>query len=137
MKIVKMLSLFVLLIIIGTSCAGEGEKSTNESSVTNADEVTVYYFHNARRCATCRVVEAESKKAVHDLYGDKVDFKIYNLESDAGEQKAKEIDVAGQSLLIVGGSEKINITNEAFMHARNNPQKLKQIIKEKTDPLVN
>lgn len=136
MKIVKIFSLFALLIGLSTSCTAQGEKSNNESSVKQANEVTVYYFHNARRCTTCKAVEAESKKAVEALYGDKVPFEAYNLESDAGEQKAKEVGASGQSLLIVSGDKKINITNQGFLNARKNPEKLKQVIKEKTDPLI-
>ncbi|MGM0567144.1 MAG: nitrophenyl compound nitroreductase subunit ArsF family protein [Bacteroidota bacterium] len=136
MKTVKILSLFALLIGLNISCTAQGEKNNDESSVKKADEVTVYYFHNARRCTTCKAVEAESKKAVKELYGDQVPFKAYNLESDAGEQKAKEVEASGQSLLIVSGDKKFNITNEGFMNARNNPEKLKQVIKDKTDPLI-
>lgn len=136
MKPVKIFSLFALLIGLSTSCTAQGEKSNDESSVKKADEVAVYYFHNARRCTTCKAVEAESKKAVKELYGDQVPFKAYNLESDAGEQKAKEVEASGQSLLIVSGDKKFNITNEGFMNARNNPEKLKQVIKDKTDPLI-
>lgn len=136
MKMVKIFSLFALLVGISTSCTAQGEKNNTESSVKKADAVTVYYFHNARRCTTCKAVEAESKKAVQELYGDEVAFEAYNLESDAGEQKAKEVGASGQSLLIVSGDKKINITNEGFMNARNNPEKLKKVIKEKTDPLI-
>ncbi|MCF8332097.1 MAG: nitrophenyl compound nitroreductase subunit ArsF family protein [Bacteroidales bacterium] len=136
MKMLKILSLFALLIGLSSACTGQGNKSNNESSVNQADEVTVYYFHNTRRCATCKAVEAESEKAVQELYGDKVAFEVYNLESDAGEKKANEVGASGQSLLIVSGDEKINITNEGFMHARNNPEKLKQIIKGKIESLL-
>ena len=46
------------------------------------------------------------------------------------------MDVSGQTLLIVSGDTKINITNEGFMNAHSNPEKLKQIIKEKIDLLL-
>jgi len=51
-------------------------------------------------------------------------------------KKAEELGVSGQTLLIVSGDIKINITNEAFMYARSKPEKLKQVIKEKIDPLL-
>jgi|AntRauTorckE6833_2_1112554.scaffolds.fasta_scaffold00827_5 hypothetical protein len=136
MKSLRVLGLFVFLIGLSTSCTGQADNSNEKSSVEKANEVAVYYFHNARRCTTCKAVEAESKKAVQELYGDEVAFKAYNLESEAGEEKAKEVGASGQSLLIVSRDEKINITNEGFMNARNNPEKLKKVIKEKTDPLI-
>lgn len=137
MKATKVLCLFLFVTALNVSCSSQSNEPKEEEAISQAGNVEVYYFHNARRCATCQAVEAESEKAVKELYGDKVSFQAYNLEEKTGEEKADELGVAGQTLLIVKGDEKINITNEAFMHARNNPEKLKQIIKEKMDPLVN
>jgi hypothetical protein len=98
--------------------------------------VEVFYFHNVRRCATCMAVEAESKDIVEELYKDKVAFSTYNLEEKDGKEMAGELGVSGQTLLIVSGKTRINITNEGFINARSNPEKLKQIMKEKIDPLL-
>lgn len=135
MKTIKMISLLFVMASMSISCSGQTGKNKN-TSVKKSDDVQVYYFHNTRRCATCKAVEAESKKAVEELYGNKVAFAAYNLEEEKGEEKANELGVSGQTLLIVGGDTKINITNEGFMNARNNPDKLKQIIKDKIDPLL-
>ena len=107
------------------------------SQVKQSNEVKMYYFHFTRRCATCIAVEEESKKAITELYGDKVSFLSVNLEEDEGMKKGENLGISGQTLLIVSGDNKINITNEGFMNARSNPEKLKQIIKDKMDPLVN
>lgn len=136
MKAIKLISLLLVMASLSISCAGQASNNEN-ASVKKADDVQVYYFHNARRCATCMAVEAESKKAVEELYGDKVAFAVYNLEEEKGEEKASELGVSGQTLLIVSGGTKINITNEGFLNARNNPGKLKQIIKNKIDLLIN
>ena len=80
--------------------------------------------------------ESKTQEAVKEFYGDKVTFAAYNLETAEGEQKATELGVSGQTLLIVGGKTKINITNEGFLNARSNPDKLKQIIKEKIDAII-
>ena len=56
--------------------------------------------------------------------------------AEKGEQKGEQLGVSGQSLFIIEGDTKINITNEGFLNARSNPDKLKQIIKEKIDPLL-
>jgi hypothetical protein len=135
MKTIKLISLLFVMVSMSVSCTGQIDKNEN-TSVKKADDVQVYYFHNARRCATCKAVESESKKAVEELYGDKVPFVAYNLEEEKGEQKANELGVSGQTLLIVSGDTKMNITNEGFMNARNNPNKLKQVIKDKIDPLL-
>ena len=81
-------------------------------------------------------VEAESKDIINELYKDKVVFSAYNLEENDGKERAGELGVSGQTLLIVSGESRINITNEGFINARSNPEKLKQIMKEKIDPLL-
>jgi hypothetical protein len=110
-------------------------KESTRTEITNND-IHVYYFHFTRRCATCNAVENESKKAVAELYGDKVSFTGYNLDEPDGQEMGKELKVSGQSLLIVRGENQINITNEGFMYARANPEKLNQIIKEKIEILM-
>ncbi len=76
-------------------------------------------------------------RPLKSFYGDKIPFSSVNLDEAYGKALAKKLGVAGQTLLIVKGETKINITNEGFMYARNNPDKFKSIIKEKIDPLVN
>ena len=130
-----LLALFIIMSFI-ISCNAQAGNEDNRAKISKTDNVEVFYFHYTRRCVTCQAVENESKKAVEELYGGKVSFAGYNLEESSGEQKGKELGVSGQSLLIVKGDTKINITNESFMNARNNPEKLKEIIKEKIDPLL-
>lgn len=136
MKTIKIISFIFLIAIMSISCTGQNSKNEN-ISVKNADDVHVFYFHYTRRCSTCEAVEAESKNAVAELYGDKVSFAGYNLDEEDGQAKGDELEVSGQTLLIVYGNTKINLTNEGFMYATTAPEKLKAIIKEKVDPLLN
>ncbi len=133
MKTIKILTSVFLISCISMSCVGQNNDNTASQQT---GDVEVYYFHFTRRCATCKAVELETKQAVQELYGDAVQFLTYNLETDEGEQKADELGVSGQTLLIVKGETNINITRAGFMNARNNPGKLKQIIKNKIDPLM-
>ncbi|MBN1116187.1 MAG: hypothetical protein JXA77_03215 [Bacteroidales bacterium] len=135
MKTIKVLLLAVMALSMNISCSAQTNKNV-ETKVSKTDKVQVYYFHYSRRCATCNAVESVSKDAIAELYGEKVSFAGYNLDEKAGEEKGKELAVSGQTLLIVAGDTKINITNEGFMNARSNPDKLKQIIKENIDPLL-
>ena len=136
MKLVNLLILLGLASILGTSCSAQPEKNNNKSLVTVEQDVEVFYFHNTRRCVTCQAVENVSREAVAELFGERVPFSEYNLEEQDGEQKATELGVSGQTLLIVSGEGKINITNEGFLYARSNPEKLKQIISDKITPLL-
>jgi len=59
-----------------------------------------------------------------------------NLDEPASKTIADKLGVNGQTLLLVCGAQKINITNEGFMYARSNPEKFKAVIKEKVDGLL-
>ncbi|MBN1598456.1 MAG: hypothetical protein JW894_09185 [Bacteroidales bacterium] len=135
MKTIKLMFFALVALYINSSCSAQTNKK-EEIKLSQADKVEVHYFHYTRRCATCNAVESVSKKAIAELYGDKVSFTDYNLDEDIGKTKGDELEVSGQTLLIVAGDTKINITNEGFMNARSNPDKLKAIIKEKIDPLL-
>ena len=127
--------LTLLMFVVSMNIACTGQTNTKETKTEALNAVEVYYFHMTRRCYTCKMVEAETRKAVEELYGDEVSFQAYNVEEADGKQKAAELDVPGQALLIVSGDQKINITPQGFMNARN-PEKLKQIIKDYIDPLL-
>jgi hypothetical protein len=134
MKKIIMVSFALVMIMGGWSCNAQTNK---KAAKTNAStKVEAYYFHFSSRCVTCKTVEAEAKKDIESLYGGKVTFLSVNLDEASSKALAEKLQVAGQTLLLVKGDTKINITNEGFMYARNNPEKFKTIIKEKVDPLV-
>jgi hypothetical protein len=131
---------FVMLLISGISCdAQPGKKQTVASSSGN--DIEVYYFHNTVRCVTCKTVEAEARKNVEMLYADqvksgKISFMALNLEEATGKSMGEKLGVNSQTLLIVKGDEKINITNEGFLYAVSQPQKFTDVMKSKIDPLL-
>ena len=73
---------------------------------------------------------------MESLYDGKVSFQAINLEDDANKAIVEKLKISGQTLLLVKGDTKINLTNEGFMYAVNNPVKFKSIIKEKVDGLL-
>lgn len=132
MKTFRFILFFVLFMpVIGLSQTGKNELKTGSSN-----QVEAYYFHNTSRCITCKTVEAEAKADLQSLYGNQVTFMALNLEDEATKPIAKNLEVSGQTLLLVKGDQKINITNEGFLYARTNPVKFKKIIKEKVDKLL-
>ncbi len=100
------------------------------------DEVKVYYFHATHRCVTCEAVEAVSKEALKEYYGDKVPFESINREKEKDNPLVKKYKISGQTLLIVKGDKTVDLTSVAFMNARNNPEKLKSRIKTTIDPML-
>jgi len=136
-------SLFIGIAILAFtfgSCNAQPSTKSN-AAASNGENIEVYYFHNTTRCNTCRTVESEAKKNVEILYADlvksgKISFTALNLEEKSGEEAGNKLGISGQTLLIVKGDQKINITNEGFLYAVTKPYKLREIMKAKIDPLV-
>ena len=63
-------------------------------------------------------------------------FKSVNLDEAEGEKLAKKIKISGQTLLFTKGSQKTNLTNDAFMYATTKPEKLKAKIKKTVDKML-
>jgi len=133
MKKIILLS-FALVLMSGFFCIAQTSKTATQSSLST--KVEAYYFHMSTRCVTCKAVEAEAKKNLESLYDGKVSFQAINLEEDANKAIVEKLKISGQTLLLVKGDTKINLTNEGFMYAVNNPVKFKSIIKEKVDGLL-
>lgn len=130
----KNLSYILLILIASTviSSCNQGEKDTSKAKqFTNSDKIDVIYFHFDRRCATCNAVENVTREFILANYKDKANFSVFNLDEQKGKETGLTLGINAQALVIIEGENKIDITNEAFMYARNNPEKLKEIIKEK------
>jgi hypothetical protein len=133
MKQLLMFGLALVLTLGNFTCNAQSTKKDDKTKASA--KVEAYYFHFTSRCVTCKTVEAEAKESIEALYGDKVSFQSVNLDDDSSKALAEKLKISGQTLLLVKGDTKINITNEGFMYARSNPEKFKAIIKEKVDSL--
>jgi len=137
-KIFLISLVFITLVII--SCNSRTGQKPAPIVSTNGD-VEVYYFHMTTRCVTCKTVEAEARKNVEMLYPDqvkagKISFIALNLEEASGKTFGERFGVNSQTLLIVKGDQKINITNEGFLYAVSQPQKFSEVMKSTIDPLL-
>jgi len=131
--------LSVLFSAMLTCNAQDASKQSKSETISN-NNIEVYYFHFERRCATCMAVENESEKALNELYPEKMKsgemtFLSVNLEEKTNEALAEKLNVDGQTLLVVKGDKKENLTNKAFMYARTAPAKLKEALKETIEKL--
>ncbi|MDT8402110.1 MAG: nitrophenyl compound nitroreductase subunit ArsF family protein [Bacteroidales bacterium] len=136
MKTLKLLFLVLVSISLHPSCSSQNNTNHADQTAISEDEVTVYYFHFERRCLTCKAVESVTEEALSELYAGAVPFRAVNLDDEEGKETARKLGVSSQSLLIVKGDERIDLTAEAFMSATSKPEELKKILKEKIDPLV-
>lgn len=117
-------------------CFSLSAQTTSQQAKEVKAKVNVYYFHFNTRCETCRAVESETQQDLKELFGDDVNFAAYNLDEPAGDKKGKELGVNSQTLLVVKGDKKINLTNQGFMYANTDPDKYKKVIEEKIKPLL-
>ena len=145
-KIISTLSLIFLVGTLAVSaqcCNGASTNKTKQtkeksccSATPKSNEVMAYYFHATRRCATCQAVEAVSKEAIKKYYGDKVVFKSINREEAQNKSLVEQYKISGTALLIIKGDKMVNLTNDAFLNARNNPDKLKNKLKSTIDSMM-
>lgn len=145
----KLISTLSLIFLIGTmslsaQCCGStvadnatpAEETPCCSATTKTSEVKAYYFHASRRCVTCEAVEAVSKKALKEYYGDNVTLESINREEAKNKSLVAQYKISGTALLIVNGDKMVNLTNDAFMNARSNPEKLKSKLKTTIDSML-
>lgn len=124
------------------SCCSSEKKEIveNNSSCCNTEqegEITAYYFHATHRCATCQAVEKVSKEYIEENYSEKVNFISLNREEEQNKDLVEKYQIGGQTLIIVFQDEVVNLTNDAFLNARSNPEKLEEIIKSTIDSHLN
>jgi len=136
----KLLLSAVLITLLGISGNAQINQKP-EPATQKTGDVEVYYFHMSVRCVTCKTVEAEARKNVEMLYPEqvkagKISFTALNLEEATGKSMGERLGVNSQTLLIVKGDQKINITNEGFLYAVSQPQKFSEVMKSKIDPLI-
>jgi hypothetical protein len=136
------LMLFLAMFTGGYACNGPASSSpAGNAAVTTGKKVEVYYFHFTRRCMTCQNVENISKKAVETLYPEQVKkgdiiFKSVNLEEKEGEILGIKYKVEGQTLIVISGTNRVDLTDKGFLYANNNPEKLTAEIKKAVDSMM-
>ncbi len=131
----------LLLMAPFIACMAQPSKKEVKSSASNSDKIEAYYFHFTARCTTCRTIEAKAKENLETLYPNQVKqglitFQSINLDEASSKPLAERLGVSGQTLLLVKGDQKINLTNEGFLYAVAKPEKFKEIINEKVDGLL-
>jgi hypothetical protein len=137
----KTIKFFVPIILFLTIFSCNAQSTREKPKTVSTNTVEAYYFHFNARCTTCRTVEAQAQADIELLYPElvktgQISFTAVNLDETDGKTIGKNLGVSGQTLLLVKGDHKINITNEGFMYAVSQPEKFKAVIKEKVDGLL-
>jgi hypothetical protein len=132
MKQFTLLATALVIVLSSISCNGQVNKKEVAQTV-NSSKISVYYFHFTRRCATCMAVEENARKAIEALYPNEVksgeySFTALNLDEASTKGIADKLGVGGQTLLVVRGDKKVDITSAAWLSAHD-PDKMKVEIK--------
>lgn len=103
------------------------------------ETVHVYYFHTSRRCMTCMTIERVARNIVKEQYADnkQVLFKSVNIEEKKNRKLAEKYKVAGSSLYVSCGKDKVDLTAKAFQYARSSPEKLQKALISAVDKMLN
>ena len=150
MKKLALYSLVILISLVSLFCNTENENTKDDEKVekavttdklVKADKLEVYYFHHTRRCMTCNAVESVTKEALQEHYSKemasgKITFVSINIDEESSNEIAEKLNVSSQTLLFVAGDNRINLTNDGFMYAAKNPEKLKEKVKSTVGDLL-
>ncbi|MEI6435740.1 MAG: nitrophenyl compound nitroreductase subunit ArsF family protein [Bacteroidota bacterium] len=135
--------LLMLSVAIGVNaCSGSSSSSPNApSSLATGKKVEVFYFHFTRRCMTCNNVEKVSKEAVETQFAAQVKngeitFKSVNLDEKDGEAIGAKYKIEGQTLVVISGDKRVELTDKGFLYANDSPEKLKAEIKKAVESLL-
>jgi len=135
--------LFLLSVVTGNyPLQANASPASGRSWSPGMDKkITVYYFHFTRRCMTCNNVEKVSKDAVETQFAAQVksgeiNFKSVNLDEKDGEAIGAKYKIEGQTLIIISGEKRVDLTDKGFMYANNSPEKLKAEIKKAVEGMM-
>jgi hypothetical protein len=90
-----------------TAPSGEGGTSaTMETSIEQARQIVVYYFHGARRCKTCRTIEAYTQQVVTSKFAEELSsgalaWKVVNYDEPENKHFIKDFGLVSSAVVVV------------------------------------
>ena len=113
----------------------------NDNNLKTKEPVLyIYNFHSTRRCISCVAIENTTTQALEKYFQKEVDEGrikrfIINVEDKENKKLVEKYEVYGTALYLVrsfkGKENTIDLTAEGFKYAKNKPEKLLEILKEK------
>ncbi len=93
-----------------TSVPGEEADTSVETAESSAEsapasQVVVYYFHGAKRCATCMKIEAYTREEVESTFADllrdrTVELRIVNVDEAENEHFVQDYELSTRSVVV-------------------------------------
>jgi hypothetical protein len=100
----------------------------------------IYNFHSTRRCVSCVAIENTTTQALETYFQKEVEEGrikrfIINVDEKENKKLVEKYEVYGTALYLVrsfkGKENTIDLTAEGFKYAKNKPEKLLEVLKEK------
>lgn len=100
----------------------------------------IYNFHSTRRCISCVAIENTTTQALEKYFKKEVDEGrikrfIINVDEKENKKLVERYEVYGTALYLVrsykGKENTIDLTAEGFKYAKNKPEILLEVLKEK------
>jgi len=135
----KKVTLALMLVVTLAGC-NQNRKAETVAQITNDSTiVNVYYFHGKQRCKTCIAVGDVAKQTIETAFAEnkKVIFAEINVSEKANEALAEKYKVSWNALIIAKGEDFVEITDQAFATAVENPQALENLIKTEVTKQLN
>ena len=122
------------------------EETTAESTAAGTEtapphKVVAYYFHGAKRCNTCRRIEAYTQEAITAGYDEqlrdgRLEWHSLNVDEPANEHFVQAYEIAMSSVILVeirDGKEQRWKNLERIWHLTGDKEAFLAYIQEETD----
>ena len=89
-----------------SACAGAAcVKAAVPPAVTQDRKVIAYYFHGSARCRTCRTIEAYTREAVADRFGEelkqgRLELRTVNIDEPSNEHFVQDFQLSTRSVVL-------------------------------------
>lgn len=135
----SILVLFLAVFFVACGSKTENKQAENQTIATaDASVVNIYYFHGKQRCKTCIAVGDLAKKTIEENYlgNNNVKFIEVDTSDKQFEDLVNKYEVSWNALIIAKGENSVDITEQAFANAINNPTVLSDLIKKEVNQRV-
>ena len=145
-KIIYFSMVFVAFISLYSCNNTDGKEANKQVIDTEVDvsenTILVYYFHGSIRCHTCISVDEDTHKYLKELFPEKMDkseivFKSIDIDKKESPELIEKYEIYGQTLLLIKGDKKVDLTQDAFQYVTTSPEKWKQIFEDNMKELIN
>ena len=126
MKRTFFISVFTTLVLFLTGINVSAQNAKKE--LANKPLIEVIQFHSEHRCVTCNLIEKLTREAIKT--NSDVTFKLVNVDDKKNDKLAEQFEASGTALFLYNPKtgKKKDLTDFAFMNARNNAEKFKETV---------